>query len=278
MSTAFNMRLMPDGVAALWNAKNTGVLATLTHIQLGTGHKPLTDQEVSLAAPVQVTSIGSGSRPSPRQIRIAGVFPGIANYDFSEVGIFIGHPSAGGKLFAYYVVETGKIGTMVQGTDFVFSHEWTMAASDAAFITIVADAGQSSMLSMMAAHEGAADPHPQYATEAYLLTLAADLLKKNEINFSAVANGFLVFPPDASGKRCIWQWGTYSPGASGIFTVNLPTTFPNAGLYVNGSWGGASAMPVGMDDSSCSAAFINAGQISLTIDNGTPTRFFAIGF
>jgi hypothetical protein len=107
---------------------------------------------------------------------------------------------------------------------------------------------------------------------------AADLLKKNEINFSAVANGFLVFPPDASGKRCIWQWGTYSPGGSGIFTVNLPTTFPNAGLYVNGSWGGASAMPVGMDDSSCSAAFINAGQISLTIDNGAPTRFFAIGF
>lgn len=157
------MRLTPDGISALWNAQSTGVSATLTHIQLGTGHKLLTGLETALLTPVQVTAIGSGSKPSPTQIRIAGVFPGNANYDFSEVGIFIGHPASGGKLFAYYAVETGKIGTMVQGTDFVFSHEWTMSATDAAMVTIMADTGQSAMLAMLAEHENKLNPHGQYA-------------------------------------------------------------------------------------------------------------------
>lgn len=171
MSATINMKLTTVGAAAVWNAQGTGVQATLTHVQIGTGHRTPDGSEVGLIAPSQTTTIAAGSKPSATQIRVACLFPGASSYDFSEIGIWFGNPSSGGTLFAYYSVPSGKIGTMVAGTDFVFAHEWTMAAATAAAITILADTGQSAMLAMMAAHEGSADPHPQYATDAALAAL-----------------------------------------------------------------------------------------------------------
>lgn len=165
------MKLTTAGAAAVWNAQGTGVQATLTHVQIGTGHRTPDGTEVGLVALSQTTTIAAGSRPSATQIRISCLFPGTSNYDFSEIGIWFGNPSSGGTLFAYYSVPSGKIGTMVAGTDFVFAHEWTMAVDTAAAITILADTGQSAMLAMMAAHEGGADPHPQYATEVAMAAL-----------------------------------------------------------------------------------------------------------
>lgn len=165
------MKLTTAGAAAVWNAQGTGVQAALTHVQIGTGHRTPDGSEVGLIAPSQTTTIAAGSKPSATQIRVACLFPGASSYDFSEIGIWFGNPSSGGTLFAYYSVPSGKIGTMVAGTDFVFAHEWTMAVATAAAITILADTGQSAMLAMMAAHEGSADPHPQYATDAALAAL-----------------------------------------------------------------------------------------------------------
>ena len=171
MSATINMKLTTAGRAAIFNAQGTGVQAVLSHVQVGTGRRTPDGSETTMVTPVQTTTIAAGSKPSPTQIRVSCLFPGISNYDMTEIGVWIGNPAAGGVLFAYYSVTTGKIGTMVSGTDFVFAHEWTMDAADAAALNILADTGQSAMLAMMAAHEAAIDPHPQYATDAQLAGL-----------------------------------------------------------------------------------------------------------
>ena len=171
MSATINMKLTAAGQAAIWNAQGTGTQATLTHVQIGTGRRTPDGTETGLLAVAQTTTIAAGSKPSPTQIRVSCLFPGISNYDITEIGVWIGNPASGGKLFAYHSLPSGKVGTMVVGTDFVFAHEWAMEAATAAALNILADTGQSAMLAMMAAHEAASDPHPQYATDTQLAGL-----------------------------------------------------------------------------------------------------------
>lgn len=88
---------------------------------------------------------------------------------------------------------------------------------------------------------------------------------------SLATNGWFI---DASTGLII-QWGTKS-GASATYTVNLPVTFPNAGLWVLG-WV-AGALGYGDDDWSNSAGLLNNSQIRVTTDHGSSTAWLAIGY
>lgn len=238
------MKLTQAGRTALWNARNTGVQAELTHIQVGIGRKLMTGEEEELLFAVQTSTIASGSRPAPDQIRVSSLFPGTSSFDFTEVGIFIGNPEDGGVLFAYYSVMSGKVGTMVAGTDYVFAHEWKMAEADAGAIVVLVDGGQSTSLGMIAEHQAGTDPHPVYAKKAGIYpnmtvgnaesaarvgnTPAGDVWTDSRAMFVKNSTAGHRVAPDGY----IEQWGyvvTNTNSAGGLL-ISLPKPFPAAML------------------------------------------------
>ena len=170
MSLTLQFKLTQAGQAAIWNANNTGLALSLTHIQFGSGNRTPSGAETALLNPQQTTPIAAGFSVSPTQIRMSAIFGGNQNYVVREVGIWAGEPAtAGAKLVGYWSQPSGDLAIKSPGVDFVFSHDMALdAALPAGSLTILADNAQSAMLAMISAHEAAANPHLQYATKSAL--------------------------------------------------------------------------------------------------------------
>lgn len=70
---------------------------------------------------------------------------------------------------------------------------------------------------------------------------ASDLWRKDQVTLSAGAIGYIIFPPDASGRRYCEQWGYFSAG-DGDRNVTFPVAFSACyGVFESG-WG-ASGQP-----------------------------------
>lgn len=160
MASILNPIITQGGLAALYNAQNTGVQLALTHIGFGTGAYDPDGQEAALKTEVARVPIASGSRITPTQIRVATVWSdSSAQANITEVGFY-----AGTVLFAVLSRATG--GPYVYKTpaaDLVFSYDWTMKAIPAGSVSITTDPTQSAMLALLAAHEQNPDAHAQYA-------------------------------------------------------------------------------------------------------------------
>jgi len=103
--------------------------------------------------------------------------------------------------------------------------------------------------------------------------LDADLLRGLPADFSCdlSENGYTRLP-----NGLIIQWGYYSSDSSGTFIVTLPIAFPNECLFVLGYSG--TALPDTEDTYSGSASKYSNSQIKVTVDDGYPTAWLAIGY
>jgi len=103
--------------------------------------------------------------------------------------------------------------------------------------------------------------------------LDADLVRGLPADFtsSKATNGYQKLP-----SGLIIQWGTYSNGTNGTYTVSLPIAFPNADLMVLGY--SAVALALGADNFSGSAGKDTLSTIKITIDISLDTTWIAIGY
>lgn len=191
MASILNPIITQGGLAALYNAQNTGVQLALTHIGFGTGAYDPDGQEATLKGEVARVAIASGSRITPTQIRVAAVWSDTAaKADVTEVGFY-----AGTVLFAVLSRATG--GPYVYKTpaaDLVFSYDWTMKAIPASSVSITTDPTQSAMLALLAAHEQNPDAHAQYAKLTDLAKAISDLKGGLKLSRVSVSGPALVYP------------------------------------------------------------------------------------
>lgn len=168
MSAVINFKLTAAGQLAAWNAKKTGLSLDLTHIQLGSGNRVPDGTEVALLQAKEFAVIGGGSQITSTQVRMAALFSSNLGYEIREVGLWAGNPAnAGSVLVGYWSQAAGLLAVKVGGVDFMFSHDMVLdGALEAGSLNILADTAQAPLLGMIAAHEGKADPHPQYAVRA----------------------------------------------------------------------------------------------------------------
>ena len=147
------------GQQAAFNASSTGTELVITDISFGIGsYDPVGDEEALVNEVVKVP-VASGSRITPTQIRMNGVWnDDAASSPISEVGIW-----AGSTLFAVWSRATGgPLGYKSQGVDFVFNYSMLLTVVPPGSVTVLEDSGQSAVLAALMAHEGGANPHPQY--------------------------------------------------------------------------------------------------------------------
>lgn len=173
MSISINFTFTQKGQAAVFNAQKTGTALNLTHIQLGSGNKAPAGTELALVTPQQVAAIAAGSSVSTTQIRMSAIFGGTANFNIGEIGLWSGDPAVSTSiLVAYWSQASGFLAVKSNGVDFVLSHDMVLnTAVPPGSITILADQAQSAMLAAINNHQAAADPHPQYTTDAEVLAL-----------------------------------------------------------------------------------------------------------
>ncbi|AJK46256.1 phage tail protein [Burkholderia plantarii] len=177
MSEPLNLKLTTVGQTAIFNAQNNGLDVTLTHIQFGTGNRVPDRKETALVSPKQLATIGAGQKISDSQIRMSAVFIGASNYEVCEIGIWAGEPGAPDSvLFAYCSQEAGRYAVMSAGVDFVFSYDMSIDEAVGNVVKIIVDPNGSAMIALMASHEAAANPHPQYATHVEVKTKVADVV------------------------------------------------------------------------------------------------------
>jgi hypothetical protein len=201
MSITVQFTVTDAGSAAAWNADNTGIDLELTHIQLGTGNRTPDGTETALLTPQQKASIASGFKVSDTQIRMSALFTGALAYTIHEVGIWAGDPSAGGILFGYWSQASGSLAVKSANLDLVFSHDMILdAAIPPGSVTVLVDSGQGALIAI---HEAAADPHPQYLMLSELpYESIASNIKQNGAQAvgtrNTVARGDHVHPTDTS--------------------------------------------------------------------------------
>lgn len=168
MSLALQFTLTQAGLATVFNARKTGLDLALTHIQLGSGQATPQGLETALIAPQQTAPIASGSQVTPTQIRMSATFSGDAAYPIGEIGVWAGEPGAAASvLVAYWSRPAAPVAHKSAGVDFIFTHD--MAIADAlgadGGLTVHIDPTHAGTTALVAAHEAAADPHPQYLRE-----------------------------------------------------------------------------------------------------------------
>jgi hypothetical protein len=186
MSITVQFTVTTAGRAAAWNANSTGIDLALTHIQLGSGNRVPNGAEVALVTPQQKAAIGSGFNVSDTQIRMSAIFTGALAYAIREVGIWAGDPAAGGILFGYWSQASGSLADKSANLDLVFSHDMILDASlPPGSVTVVVDTAQAAMI---ADHEAAADPHPQY-------------LMLSELPYESIATNIKLNGTQAVGTR-----------------------------------------------------------------------------
>lgn len=162
MTTPIQFTLTNAGLAAAVSQAQLGLNLSLTHVQLGSGNRVPNGTEVALLDPKQTVAISGGAKPAPNQLRVSAVFSSGTGYAISEIGLWAGHPDAGGVLFAYWSQPTGVLAQKFPGIDFVFAYDMTLGAAAPGNVVISIDPSGAQALALVAEHEDKADPHPQY--------------------------------------------------------------------------------------------------------------------
>ncbi|MFM0405215.1 gp53-like domain-containing protein [Paraburkholderia dipogonis] len=149
------------GLAAVFNAQNTGVEFTLSHIAFGSAQYTPDGSETALRVEKVRVPIAGGGRISPTQIQIYAVAMAAAGNPFfvGEVGFF---GDNGATLLAVYS-STGTPSLYLSDTVATsVSYGLGLAALPANSVTVTIDPSASAALLIMGNHVAAADPHPQY--------------------------------------------------------------------------------------------------------------------
>ncbi|MGW7235464.1 phage tail-collar fiber domain-containing protein [Pseudomonas fulva] len=133
MSTPLQPVITKKGLAAIWNATNTGLSGEITHIALGTsGYTPTNDQ-TSLRAQVAKYPIAGGERLSDSLIHVTAIADGPAAFWVREIGFLL----ADGTLLAVWSHATDALTYKPANTDLLLAYDLSLTALPADSVTIV---------------------------------------------------------------------------------------------------------------------------------------------
>lgn len=163
MASFLDIKITAAGRAAAINAENTGIELELKYVAFGDGFKNPTGQETALVNPIQLVTIGGGSRVADAQVRVWGVWDGTQTGDIYEIGIY----TADQVLFGYYSHADGSlIGRKSSSGPYVFYYDWALVDIPANTISILVDTEASVALMMLAAHNADLMAHDHFLRRA----------------------------------------------------------------------------------------------------------------
>lgn len=261
MSISINFTFTQKGQAAVFNAQKTGTALNLTHIQLGSGNKAPAGTELALVTPQQVAAIAAGSSVSATQIRMSAIFGGTANFNIGEIGLWSGDPAVSTSvLVAYWSQASGFLAVKSSGVDFIFSHDMVLnTAVPLGSMTIMADQAQSAMLATINNHQAAADPHPQYTTDAEVMAL-----------IEARVGDYVVAGGTANAITAVLVPAVTSYNANTAFAFKAAAT--NTGAITLDAGGGAKPL-VREDGTPMQAGDVLAGMVVTVVYDVASTSF-----
>lgn len=169
MTATLNLTITDAGRTAAISADGVGLRLTLTHAALGKGaYEPQTTQTamVNRVETVPVTNIG-GTAPVATA-RLAASFPALAVampvYSAFELGLYAGHPDAGGVLFA---VASSSTPILVRGAfDFLVAFGLTLSGVPTGSVTVQIDPDAALYLQLLGEHDRDPDAHADFARKA----------------------------------------------------------------------------------------------------------------
>ncbi|WP_041167317.1 phage tail protein [Pseudomonas putida] len=133
MSTPLQPVITKKGLAAVWNATNTGLSAEITHIALGTSGYTPTDEQTSLRTQVAKYPIAGGERLSDSLIHLTAIADGPAAFWVREIGFLL----ADGTLLAVWSHATDALTYKPANTDLLLAYDLSLTALPADSVTIV---------------------------------------------------------------------------------------------------------------------------------------------
>ncbi|WP_323614359.1 phage tail protein [Pseudomonas putida] len=133
MSTPLQPVITKKGLAAVWNATDTGLSAEITHIALGTSGYTPTNEQTSLRAQVAKYPIAGGERLSDSLIHLTAIADGPAAFWVREIGFLL----ADGTLLAVWSHATDALTYKPANTDLLLAYDLSLTALPADSVTIV---------------------------------------------------------------------------------------------------------------------------------------------
>lgn len=159
-----NPTLTLAGQAAAFNADNTGLSLTITHVSFGRAHYDPTGEEVALVDPVgSKVPVAGASRPTPYQIRMVSAWrEDVGQVAIGEIAFWAGEV----LVFVWSQADGTLASYKTDGVTYVLFNDLAFAQVPANSISFVVDPDESVALGALAAHEGAYNAHPQYVLRA----------------------------------------------------------------------------------------------------------------
>lgn len=212
-----NPTLTLAGQRAAFNASNTGIELQLDGVSFGRAHYDPTGDEVVLKSPVgSRVPLAGASRPTPYQIRMVSSWrEDVGEVPIGEIGFWSGDV----LVFVWSKADGSIASYKTDGVAYVLFNDLAFAQVPANSINFTVDPNESVALAALAAHEGAANAHPQYLLRADVakdsgplawLGLAAGTA--NALDLSLVAKEAKL-PDYAPGQRFQFRAKTTNTGA-----------------------------------------------------------------
>lgn len=153
------------GLAAIFNLQGTGVQYQLSHIAFGTAQYNPTGLETALQAEKVRVPIAGGGMQSPTQAQVYAAVMAASGSPFfaGEIGFFGGN---GANLLAVYSSTASPILFISDQIVTSVSYALGLEALPAGSVTVLIDPSASAALLLIGDHVAAANPHPQYVTQA----------------------------------------------------------------------------------------------------------------
>jgi hypothetical protein len=241
MPTTINPVITDAGLSAAINANANGVQLAITHVVLGSGKYTPTNAS-TIQSRKEKASIAGGYKVGDNGFRVNVLFSSYtgATYDASEIGFYAGDPDAGGVLFAVFSHPSSVI-VQRNALDYVAQYGMTVNRVPTGSVTVTVDPSASQALALIAAHEGAADPHTQYAKKTDV-NAALQSMASAVANAGGTANAITAafsqpITSLTNGTNVLVKASTANTSASVTFKADALNTLPvvkagNAALEV----------------------------------------------
>lgn len=155
----FTPTITAAGIEAARSADNLGFAIRIDAVSFGTGLYDPTGKEKQLVNEVKRVALSAGVKVTANQLRLTSLWPADeSTAAVGEVGFW-----SGATLFAVWSRSgTEPLGHKSPGVAFVLINDLFFGQLPSSSVTIKVDPDASVLLGALAAHEGAANPHPNY--------------------------------------------------------------------------------------------------------------------
>lgn len=185
MPTAIQPIITNGGLSAARAVAGTGLQLEITHVQFGTGAYTLNTADGSadyartaLVTPKETHAIAAGYVLPENAFRVdvfAPAWNGSPNpYNITEIGFWAGNPASGGVLFGLWSHASNVIAQRNM-LDYLATYKVQLVRVPYGSVTVTIDPNLSHAAQLVAAHEAAVNPHPQYLIPRHRLLYMSQL-------------------------------------------------------------------------------------------------------